>query len=390
MKTLLAVLFIPLLLLGQTDSEHLVQDLTDEQAQYDEPLNVVSSQEQNDSNITQLPIEQDLYVTYESFPTKLYKNQIFTVSTKVVNANQEISRLVRELGAFDGIKVLQNYPDSNKSAYTTYDTYYFQAIEKRIKTPDLFYMLKRPIEQAVAPIKLSGKYLSTLALNNDDDFCQILAHDFSVKSYKTTTYDQLNNILVFTAEASYANIEDFNLTRAVQQGFESFKYMLPQSRMTYYAVIPKHLRKLEFNYFNIPARRYQRVSIPVEVYDDKVSTQMDLAPTQYTHTFAKIIIASSVALAGVILFLITRKKRFFFIIAFAPIAYIIWVYFPKQVLCIKPDANVYLLPMENGTIFNKSSHSQKLTKLGKVGSYNKVQLQNNNIGWIKDEDLCED
>ncbi len=195
-------------------------------------------------------VESDLYVTYEELPSKLYKNQLFTISAKIVNANQELSKLVREVAAFDGIKVLQNYPDSKKDAYTTIDTYYFQAKERRIKTPDLYYMLNRT-DQSVLPVKLDGKYFSTIELKSDDDFCQILAQDFKITSYKTTPYDQLTNIIVFSAEADAANIEDFNLTHAVRQGFYSHKYMLPMSRMTYYAVVPKHLRKLEFNYFNI-------------------------------------------------------------------------------------------------------------------------------------------
>ena len=343
---------------------------------------------ESDNNLTRQ--ESDLYLSYEKLPKKIYKNQIFTVTTKVLNTNKNNSLLSASFGNFYGVKVLSLKPYRIQKDFTYYDTFYFQATETNLQTPDLFYKLLRSSEYEYTPVKLSGKKSFALNLNTDAEFSHLLAKKFTIESYKTTHYDQNNNIIVFTAATDFANIDDFNISVASIQGFESISGDLPSQRMTYYAVIPKHLRSLNFNYFNLSDDHYIPITIPIEVDDDSVSTQMDLSPTQYNHSFAKIMIALGFILLGIILYLITRKKIYFFMIALTPILYVAWVYFPKEKLCIKSDAKIYLLPMKNSTIFHKYSSVQKLQKMGKVDEYNKVLLSNLNIGWVKDEDICED
>ncbi len=346
-------------------------------------------QDESDRSVQEM-VEEDLYLSYEHFPSKIYKNQIFSVTVKVLNTNKNYTELWREFGTFDGMRVIQNFPETDQVDYTSYDTYYFQATKDVVRTPDLLYKLLRDDGIEYQPARVKGKNFATVELQSDEYFCNVLAEEFSVKSYKTTAYDTTNNIIVFSVEAKGANIEDFNITQATIQGFESFKYVLPDAFMTYYAVIPKHIRKLEFNYFDLKKSAYIPVIINIEVDDDTVSTQMDLAPTQYTHTYAKIMIAATLIIIGLVLFIIKRQKRYFFIIALTPILYVAWVYFPKERLCVKPDAKIYLLPMENSTVFKKSYGTQHLQKLGKVDDYSKVLLRNSNIGWIKDEDICKD
>ena len=343
-----------------------------------------------DSNSSEELVENDLYLSYEKLPKKIYKNQVFTLTTKVLNTNKNFSNISARFGTFYGIKVLSVTPQRTQKDFTYYDTFYFQATETQLQTPDLFYKLLGVNDENILPAKLSGKKLFAVNLNSDQDFSNILATEFNIESFKTTHYDQNNNIIVFTASTEFANVSDFNISIASIQGFESISSDLPSKRMTYYAVIPKHIRNITFNYFNTTKAEYIPINIPVEVDDDSVSTQMDLSPTQYNHSFAKIMIALALILVGIILFLITRRKIYFFIIALTPILYVAWVYFPKEKLCIKSDAKIYLLPMKNSTIFHKYSSVQKLQKLGKVGDYNKILLSNLNIGWVKDEDLCED
>jgi hypothetical protein len=346
-------------------------------------------EDDDDTNVTIVEDikESDLYLTYETLPKTIYQNQIFTVKTKILNTNKEYSELITSYGSFFGLNILSLTPTREQDEFTSYDTYYFQAKETQFKTPTLNYKLNR--NEDVEPISLEGKNFYAVQLNSDEDFTNVLADNFTIESYKTTQYDQDHNIIVFTASTSFANVADFNLSFATMQGFESMSTTLPEGRMTYYAVIPKHLRMLRFSYFNLQTSSYTPVEIPVEVDDDSVSTQMDLAPTQYTHTLAKIIIAVVLITIGIIAFIITRQKRYFFVIALTPIIYVSWVYYPKEKLCIERNAKIYLLPMKNSTIFYKYSSDQKLQKMGEVEEYNKVLLPNLNIGWVKNEDLCE-
>lgn len=359
-------------------------DLNQTRTAFDADDNISS-----ETNNSAMLSEEDLYLSYEVLPKRLYEHQVFSLTVKIVNTNKDNQAIWRAYGAMEGVKLLSKKPITSYDNYTIYDTYYFQVLAPTFKLPDFFYKLTRSDQERYKPKRLPGKYMTAVQLQYNQDFSHLLAESFEISGYKTTNYDNTHNIIVFSVKTRMGNVEDFNLTIALNQGFESAVYELPETRMTYFAVIPKHLRHVNFSYFDINSSHYISQSIPIEVNDDSVSTQMDLAPTQYTHTVAKIIIASGLALLGLILYLIKRKKRYFFIIALAPILYLSWVYFPKERLCIKADAKVHLLPMKHATIFKKSSIVEHLQKLGKVGEYNKVLLTNGNIGWIKNEDICE-
>lgn len=335
---------------------------------------------------------QDLYLSYEEIPEKLYKNQVFTLTVKVVNTNQSANSFQRTIASFDGIKLLKNEPTTLQKDYITLDTYYLQATKTRVKTPDFYYQIDSHDEnESSSPQHLAGKYIHSVALKAPSYFSQILAKSFSIQSSKTTHYDATHNIVVFSAVANFANLNDFNLSGSNYQGFESYNMdNLEQSRMTYFIVTPKTQKKLYFSYFNLQTNSYQTLYITLALDDDSVSTQMDITPTEYTHTFIKIVVASAVGLLGILLFIIKRKKRYFFMIALTPIAYIVWVYFPKAKINIEPNTNIYLLPMKHATIFEQTTQKITLTKLGQVDNYNKVLLDNNTIGWVKNENISKD
>ena len=71
-----------------------------------------------------------------------------------------------------------------------------------------------------------------------------------------------------------------------------------------------------------------------------------------------------------------------------PITYIFYTYTPTQEVCIKPNSNIYLLPVKNGTIFETTYGVTYLMEEGKIKNYTKVKLHNNKIGWVKHENLC--
>lgn len=339
---------------------------------------------------SQLPIERDLYLSYESFPKELYKNQLFSVTAKIINTNETYHQLHRILASFDGIEILDENPSVAVKGYTTFETFYFKATKLLVKTPDLRYRLHRTHDEEVTHKQLDGAFINAIELHHDEKFCHIIANSFEIISHKTTHYDNQNNIIVFSAVAQHANIEDFNITFASYQGFESYRYDLPNARMTYFAVIPKEMRHFTFNYFNLTTRSYEKISLGIHVHDDSVSTQMDLAPTQYTHSIEKLLLALAIAVMGAMLYFFTKQKWFFFIVAVAPLLYVAWIYLPSQEICVKADAKIHLLPMQHATVFEKSSITEYFQKLGEVGEYTKILLPNETIGWIKDEDVCHD
>jgi len=83
-----------------------------------------------------------------------------------------------------------------------------------------------------------------------------------------------------------------------------------------------------------------------------------------------------------------RKKYIYLFFILIPLIYIIFLSIPQQDICIKEGSNIYLLPVKNGTVFEKTTSKIILKKEGNIDNYIKVKLQNNKIGWIKNEDIC--
>ena len=121
--------------------------------------------------------------------------------------------------------------------------------------------------------------------------------------------------------------------------------------------------------------------------EDSVTTQSDLKPKDQSKERIKMAIAAIVALVG-FLFILWRQQYIYLIFIIAPLIYIGYLAIPEQEICIKQGALIRLLPVHNGTIFEETSSQIRLLKEGKVKGFVKVKLENERIGWVKDEDIC--
>ncbi len=339
------------------------------------------------------PVEEEiqaklLYQSYFELPEKLFKGQVFTLTIKALSAREDYESLTYDFSNSLGLKLLSVEPIRKIELPYLYDTFYFQVTGNQVKTPDISTSLIFKNLSGSLKEDLRGKKIETVSLNPEKDFSSILANGFKVLEYKTSPYDKQNNIVVFSAEAKMANLKDFSLKIAVKEGIDTYEELLPYSNFTYYAVVSKHLNELKFSYFDLDTRHFKDVIIPIIVVNDRVSTQTDLAPTQNTHAFKKIILASIVSVLGLALFII-RRKKFYLLIFIIPLLFIAKLSIPTKHVCITEDSNIYLLPMKNGTIFEQAPYRFRTEALGEAQDYTKIRMPNNQIGWIKDEDLCQ-
>ena len=90
----------------------------------------------------------------------------------------------------------------------------------------------------------------------------------------------------------------------------------------------------------------------------------------------------------IFLFILWRRKYIYLIFLIIPLSYVIYLAIPDQEICIKKGSQIHLLPVENGTIFETTSVKYTLLKEGQVQNFIKVKLNNEKIGWVKDEDIC--
>lgn len=341
-----------------------------------------------ESNTTQVEYKQKvIYLSYTEIPSRILQGEVFSLTIKALSTLDTTPELSYELSDLQGLSLLNEIPTRQQKGRYFYDTFYFVATDETASLPDFTAFIQNDGMYEYASTTLKGQALNVVALNPKKDFSNIIADSFEVIEYKTTSYDASHNIIVFRADATRCNIASFYLKNAFKQGVESIVASPFESKLIYYAIIDKNLENLNFSYFNLQKNTFLTIALPIIVYDDSVTTQSDLKPKDASREILKVIAASIVVAGGAIL-LLWRRKYIYIVFVIFPLVYIGYILVPSQEVCVKEGTNIYLLPMENGTIFEKIKKRSFLQKEGNTKEFVKVTLDNEKIGWVRNEDIC--
>ena len=353
-----------------------------------EPLANEAAAQGDGAYVDEPEVEQKvLYLSYVNLPERVFKGSIFSLSVKLLSTEDHFEDIAYAFRHGHGYKLLNPLPERRNEGRYYYDTFYFLVTGSSLQTPELTASLRFSDFHETSPTTLPGKKIEVVTLNPPRDFAHLIAESFQITDYKTTRYNRGSNIAVFSAKAVRSDIESLKLDGIEKQGVESVSPSHKEATITYYAVIPKKYEHLIFSYFNLKSERFEEVLIPIIVEDDSVSTQSDLKPTEHKHEKIKIAVAAAVAGISFLLF-IFRRKVIYFIFVIIPAIYIAYAAVPIQYACIKAESPIYLLPMENGTTFEITAKRTSLEVQGEIEGFTKVKLENNKIGWVKNEDLC--
>ncbi len=380
MKILLVIFFFVTTLLAQDFNASIDSDINLD-------LNL------SDANISEINTTQAisdvqiLYMHYDEVPTRIIKGEIFSVTIRVLSTESDFYELNYDLNNSIGLKSLNKLPFREEKGKFYYDTFYFLANSTGARLPDFKAYIESFDGTIYRPTILKGKKLNVVALNPRKNFSNIVANSFVLDEYKTTSFDSNHNIVVFVATAYNSNISAFHLKNVYKQGIESFTDDIEESKITYFMVIPKEIENFSFSYFNLVNNKFELITIPIIVNDDSVTTQSDLKPKDQSREKLKMLVAIAVALVMLMIIVWTRKY-IYSIILIVPIAYAMYTYVPSKEVCIRPNSNIYLLPVKNGTIFETTQGVTYLMEEGNIATHTKVKLQNNQIGWVKHENLC--
>lgn len=348
-----------------------------------------SGMEQSVFTMHVTPEGRHLYTTLHEKPERLIKGEIFAVTLRSIVTADDFKSLDHRFSGGQGIQLLDKEPERTVRERAIYDTFYFKATGRRVILPDITPYITFGLSYAADSKTIPGVSIDTAALNPPKDFSGILADRFAITHAKTTVYDKLHNILVFMADANRSDLRDFTIPSALQQNFESLNSGPHASTMTYYAVLPNTIETLKFTYFNLASKRYEPVTIPIEVDEDLVSTMSDLKPVEHGHDYQKALIFAAIAVF-MLLAALWRRSFLLLLLAVSAGAYAAWLAVPIRNVCIKKDSPIYLLPMKNATVFEITPVQYELQMQGHIKNYTKVRLLNNKIGWVKDEDVCTD
>ncbi len=328
-----------------------------------------------------------LYSSYESVPEHVIQGQIFPIVIKTLSTEIYFDEINYQFKDAYGVRLLNEKPLSRQENYYYYHTFYFVATRNYVRMPSVTILLTYDeyIKKALA--SLQPVKIKVVTLNPPQGFANIIANNLQIIQYKTNHYNDTDNIAVFTMQGDYTTVDDFAIPGDYTQGFESNTSTIKQTEITYYIIIPKYLEQLEFSYFNLKSQKFEKLMMPIIVDDDMVSTQSNLAPKDHRHTQIKLYIAVAMAVVSLLLFIF--RKRYFYLIIFISVSlYALSIAIPIQNACIKKGSPIYLLPMSKGTIFETTEKEKVFEVEGSIDGYIKIKLQNNKIGWIRNEALC--
>jgi len=338
--------------------------------------------------ISSLLANKVLYLSYEEVPERVVKGEIFNITIKTLSTVKNFEGIAYKFENHPGLRALNSVPYRKVTGKYYYETFYFSTLSSNARLPDIEASLVfEDNDRQYETSTLLGKKLNIITLNPKKDFNQIIANKFELQEFKTTSYDNKHNIVVFVATAQNTNIKKIHFKNVYKQGIESATKSYFDSKITYFVVINKELENFSFSYFNLLDNKFRKLNIPIIVDDDSVVAQSDLKPKDQSKEQLKINIAVGVAFLG-FLFVIWRKKYIYLVLILIPLAYILYLSIPEKDICIKSGSDIHLLPVANGTIFETTQTQYSLPKEGSVKNFTKVKLENEKIGWVKNEDIC--
>jgi len=318
---------------------------------------------------------------YSYMPKSVYENQLFPVTVIAVgeagrskpqftfDRSSEIQPL------FETPLVVQNSQDS-------FYTFYFKASDTDIRIPRLF------ISSEYGEDSLEPKIVSIETLKKRSDFCGVLAADMKIKNSQVSNYDENSHIVTLSLEAYEANLEDMKLNHVQESGVESLKRDHAKVEAEFYVVLPIKEKVLSLSYFNTIKRQFDILEVPVDVADASVVTQSDLNPKE--DSFDKLKKNSFMFLVGFFLIMFLFKRDFFYLVfAVVSLITLLTFYIPHKKICVKQGASLYILPTQTSTISTRIDETLDTMLLGEREGYKKVEYKEGIIGWVKNEDLCE-
>ena len=268
-------------------------------------------------------------------------------------------------------------------------TFYLEATSIDAKTLKVSLTLKRNGENYQS--SSINIFLPKLKeLRSDENYNHIVADNLEVKKFKTTKFDDINNIMVVEIYGNNVDLSAFNIENKtiLKQGVDTINGDFNSQSAYYFAVFKPNKKSLDFNYYNLKKAKFESFSLPVSVEDDDVSTQIGLNPKQSEFSTYKDVIIYSCAVIFILLAIWRRRLSYFFVAAIF-IALGIYTYNPFGKAVLKPDISVSILPTKNSTIFYTSRKNENVEILDTKGDYSKILFADGKIGWVKKDNLVK-
>ena len=331
---------------------------------------------------------KSIFLSHAELPSKLYVGQIFSLKVKAIVTNSRFDDIITLFNESASAEILN--PDAKwqplgNSSYE--NTFYFKLKSPSVKLP-LLHVTLLSQGQNVESETLDVPSLHAVQLKKEPLFSNVIAQNLSVNKYKTTTFDAKNAIIVLEIEAIQANLRDFHLSAIAKNGVDSFSENSTSQKIYYYAIILNYQKTFEFTYFDLPSNKFLKISLPVIIENEEVSTQLGLNPKESIFEFYKNIAYGVLAFIFLLLFLRRRSVLYFLLMA-TFIALFILDKNPLNKVELKSSSTLMILPTEGSTVFFTNPKAIEVEKLAERQQYVKVLLPDGKIGWTSRENIVK-
>ncbi|QOR62859.1 hypothetical protein ACM66Z_05215 [Sulfurovum sp. ST-21] len=317
---------------------------------------------------------------YSYVPKKVYENQLFPVT--IIDSREEKSKPHYQFDPSNSVRPLSMKPLIIRNGNDNFYTFYYKAHKRDITVPRI------TIDADGRTTILEQRTVPVQKLKQREDFCGVLAADMKVRNHQVSHYDEQNYLVTLSIEAFEANLEDMHLSGVAESGIEELEREGAKVKAEFYVVIPTTRKKLKFTYFNTIKQQYVFLEVPVELLDSTVVTQTELNPKEDSFDKLKKYIFLTLVGFFFLMFLVYRDF-FYLILGVVSLITLLTFYTPKKHICVKQGAPLYILPTKTSSISTKIDKELHTPLLGERLEFRKIEYKNGIIGWIKNEDLCE-
>jgi hypothetical protein len=316
-------------------------------------------------------------IEYSFVPKKVYEKQIFPISfLSTIKPEEGIS-----FGFVGKSPILKNAVVINNGNKTFY-TFYFKTTKSPFEVP---YVV---INVAGKEIRLDSISIPVEKLPYRENFSGVIASGLKIKSSQASVYDENTNLIAIAIEAHDANLEDIYVPDALKDGIEKINRTGSRIEGTYYIVLPASQKELVFSYFDTIKNSFIDKRVSISIDDGSVAAQTDLNPKDDSFELLKKYVIAGFVILFLLLFMWKRDFLYLFVSVIAS-AFLLTFHTPLSKICIKAGSPLYIIPTYNSTISRYIDREITATELFKRAEYHKIEYRKGVIGWVKDEDICE-
>jgi len=322
---------------------------------------------------------------YSYVPKQVFMTQVFPV-TVFADADSAGDAPTFSFDPQSTVQPLDKHPLKSMNGGNTFYTFYFRA-----EHDDGLVIPKLTIADQNRSTVLEPRVVPTrrLDVSRHKEFCGLIATKCKILTSQISEFDAENTLVSLTIKASEANPGQIKTPGSIESGVEKVVRRGSDARIEYYFVVPSSLREITSSYYNSLENRFITKTISTDYRAKTVAAQESLNPVD--SGFSRLKRYGLILLSIFFFWMFWKRKDFFYLILFTACGIALLVlYQPKGSICVQEGAPLYILPTNTSMVSGQIEERLTTEILGQRSIYSKIAYKNHTIGWIKDEDRCED